>query len=523
MRLGEYLKFMNQVRSLVQSDGIHAYLIKFAASLRRKIRLLLPGASVCRWCQNQARSCTSRPVTPVKVPFLHAGAGRARRCPTLSLLVIGTMTAACFFAPGSAWAAHVIAGPMVGSVTTTTARVWLEISTTDPITVRIYNVNTNQEINAVGMDITGPPPFVADAAFGGLKPDHDYRITLSIAGVHQYLPRPKLIIHTMPLQKTMPSITVAFGSCADTRKYPADAIWKAIARLEPRAFIFAGNSTYLPKHMSQFPYTYAHALQFILHRYDESRRFAGIQPLLRICPMYATWDNRDFGTLRSNKTFVFSKESMLAFEDYWANPSYGHGSTLGAFCHFDIGDVAFFLLDDRMFRTAQTRGPHATMFGQRQLAWLKSGLMASHADFNVIVGGDQFIARYRGHESWAQFQPEQRNFIHWIFAHQVPGVLFLSGHRGFGELTRRPANTNANFPQYPLYDLTSSSLAAAPVQHQLTGWHNPYRIGAAVFEHNFGLLRVGGTIANRHLTLELRDAKGRVVLRKVISQSALQP
>lgn len=420
-------------------------------------------------------------------------------------------------------AAHIIAGPMVGSVSTTTARVWLEISTSDHVTVRIFDVDNNQEINAVGMDVSGPPPFVVEATFGGLMPDHDYRISVSIEGVRQQLPLPKLIIHTMPARKAMRSITVAFGSCADFRRYPGLRIWNSITRIEPRAFIFAGNSTYLPKHLNHFPYTYVHALQFILQRYDASRRFVGIQPLMRICPMYATWDNRDFGTLNSNKTFVFSRESMLAFEDYWPNPSYGHGRTLGTFCHFNVGDVAFFLLDDRTFRTPQTHGPGATMFGRRQLAWLKSRLMRSRADFKIIVNGDQMLAHYAGHESWADYQPEQKQFIHWLFAHQVGGVLFLSGHRGFGELTRRPANSNSDFPQYPLYDLTSSSLAAAPVKHQFTGWHNPDRIGPAVFEHNFGLIRVGGAIDARHITLELRNSRSRVVLRKVISENDLEP
>ncbi len=437
--------------------------------------------------------------------------------------IIILITAAWLANAPNLWAAHIIAGPMVGSVSTTTARVWLEISTSDHVTVRIFDVDNNEEINAVGMDVTGPPPFVVEATFGGLIPDHDYRISVSIEGVRQQLPLPKLVIHTMPARKAMRSITVAFGSCADFRRYPGLRIWNSIARIEPRAFIFAGNSTYLPKHLNHFPYTYVHALQFILQRYDTSRRFVGIQPLMRICPMYATWDNRDFGTLKSNKTFVFSKESMLAFEDYWPNPSYGHGRTLGTFCHFDVGDVAFFLLDDRTFRTPQTHGPGATMFGRRQLAWLKSRLMRSRADFKIIVDGDQMLAHYAGHESWADYQPEQNQFIHWIFAHQVGGVLFLSGHRGFGELTRRPANSNSDFPQYPLYDLTSSSLAAAPVKHQFTGWHNPARVGPAVFEHNFGLIRVGGAIDARHITLELCNSLGRVVLRKVISQNDLEP
>ena len=420
----------------------------------------------------------------------------------------------------SARAVHVVAGPMVGSVTPTSARVWIEINTSERVRVRCFDVNTNQEMCSIGMTVPGPPPFVVNAPLGGLLPDHDYRMTLTANGLPLRLPPPSLIIHTPPAPGANKDITLAFGSCVNTDRYPSRAIWRSIVRVQPRAFIFAGNTVYLPRKLSEFPYTYEAARRFIEQRYDEARRFAGFQRLLRTCPIYATWDDRDFGTPHSDASFVFAQESLIAFERYWPNPGYGTGHTLGTFCRFSIGDVAVFLLDDRTFRRPPAKNRPGTMFGSVQLAWLKRHLLASRADFKLIVDGDPMLPDYpgpsAGYRDWAHFGNERSRFIHWIFGHDVSGVIFLSGHRRFGELTLRQPDPNS-LDQYPLYELTSSSLAARPVSPaQMIKYFNTRRVGAPVLEHNFGVISVGGPAGNRHIMLRLCNAHGKTVLSKML-------
>ncbi len=435
-----------------------------------------------------------------------------------------TMTALLFFtfAARRAWAVHVVAGPLVGSITPDSARVWIQLSTSDRVKVRCFDVTTGQQVSAMGTTVLGPAPFIVNAALNDLLPDHDYRISLVVNGKPFALPPPLVIIHTVPAYGSYKPVHIAFGSCADTGIYRAKTIWQSIAQLQPQAFIFAGNTAYLPRQLSRFPYTYIHAYNFILTRYDQARMFGGLRKLFSVCPVYATWDDRDFGTPHSDSSFVFKHDSFLAFEQFWPNPAYGSGTTLGTFCHFRISDVAFFLLDDRSFRVNPTDKARGKMLGTRQLAWLKRHLLNSNATFKVIVDGDQMLTDYPGHESWGNFPRERRNFIHWVFGHSVSGVVFLSGHRRFGELTRRKANPNG-LDQYPLYDLTSSSAAARPMPaSQMLAWPNAQRIGAPVFEHNFGFINVGGPPGNRHITLQLRNAQGNVVLSKTILASDLQ-
>ena len=422
----------------------------------------------------------------------------------------------------SVWAVHVVAGPVAGSITPDSARVWIQLSTSDRVKVRCFDVATGQQVSAMGTTVLGPPPFIVNAALNDLLPNHDYRISLIVNGRPLPLPPPHLIIHTVPAYGSFKPVHIAFGSGADTVRYHNAAIWRSIAQLQPQAFIFAGNTAYLPRRLSQFPYTYIHAYNFILARYDQARIFGGLRQLLSVCPVYATWDDRDFGTPHADGSFVFAHDSFLAFEQFWPNPGYGSGTTLGTFCHFRISDVEFLLLDDRSFRVNPTDKNPGKMLGTRQIAWLKQHLINSSATFKVIVDGDQMLADYPGHEGWGNFPRERRKLIHWIFGHNVSGVVFLSGHRRFGELTRRPANPDG-FDEYPLYDLTSSSLAARPIPAgQILAWPNAQRIGAPVFEHNFGFINVGGPPGNRHITLQLRNAQGTIVLSKTILASDLQ-
>ena len=422
---------------------------------------------------------------------------------------------------GTARAVRILAGPMVGAVTSTSARVWIALDTSDVVRVRCFDINTNREVCSIGTAVHGPPPFIVNAPLGGLQPDRDYRITLTANGAPVPLPPPALIIHTYPAPRILDNFTLAFGSGSDTVRYPDVSIWRQIARLQPRAFIFAGDTMFLPKKLSAFPYTYYAALRFIEQHYAQARRYRGWQRLLRICPLYATWDNRDFGTLHAGASFVFRDESLLAFEKYWPNPGYGYRATLGTFCRFRLGDVEVFLLDDRTFRRPPAPGHPGTMLGAAQLAWLKRRLLQSRADFNLIVDGDPMLAKYHHHECWANFGAEREKFLQWLFTHDVSGVVFLSGHNGFGELTRRPADPRA-LDQYPLYDLTSSSLAAAPLApDHLARWRNAWRIGAPVRAHNFGVIAVGGPAGNRHLTMRLVDAHGQTRLSKTLSVSML--
>ena len=133
--------------------------------------------------------------------------------------------------------------------------------------------------------------------------------------------------------------------------------------------------------------------------------------------------------------------ALEAFKRYWANPSYGLPRVPGVFGMATLGDVDFFLLDNRFYRYPNRYPPVAekTMFGAAQLEWLRQALVASRATFKVIVAGGQFWNRRNRYESFRNFPAEQRALAEWLAERRIEGVLFLSGDRHFSAALARGA------------------------------------------------------------------------------------
>ena len=71
-----------------------------------------------------------------------------------------------------------------------------------------------------------------------------------------------------------------------------------------------------------------------------------------------------------------------------------------------------------------------TMLGERQLAWLKRGLLASKAAVKLLASGSEWQSN--GHaDSWTSFARERKEVFDFIAANRVEGVVLLSGDRHF--------------------------------------------------------------------------------------------
>ena len=125
-------------------------------------------------------------------------------------------------------------------------------------------------------------------------------------------------------------------------------------------------------------------------------------------------------------------------------------------CYFSmtLGDADFFMLDSRMYRDAEGDPARKTMLGKVQLEWLEKGLKESRANFKIIGCSSQMLADYGQGDTWAAYQPEQKDFVKWLFANKISGVIFVSGSQHGGELTERKAGPG----EYPLIEVTTSGL-----------------------------------------------------------------
>ncbi len=322
-----------------------------------------------------------------------------------------------------------------------------------------------------------------------------------------------------------PPLTIAIGSCfyladADPRWPGQDygngfGIFDAIAAQKPDLMLWLGDNLYLQPPDIFDPSSMA-------ARYRRQRGFQPLQSLLTATSHVAIWDDHDYGPNDADASYVMKGETLRLFQRYWPRPSFGLPDAAGNFGEVRYGDVLFFLLDDRWYRSPDRwpDGPDKTMFGARQLEWLKQALVsAPRGAIKIIAAGGQFWNRESRFEGWHAFATERSAFAQWLIAQRIDGVLFLSGDRHFGELLKI-----ARAGAYPLYEFTSSPLtSSAPSRIDGVERSNPDIVpGTLALKRQFGLIRVTGPGSDRTIALESYDADGILLWRHEIPARELR-
>jgi alkaline phosphatase D len=257
-------------------------------------------------------------------------------------------------------------------------------------------------------------------------------------------------------------------------------------------------------------------------RYRRQRSLEPLQGLLTATAHIAIWDDHDFGPNDGNASYTLKGETLKLFQRYWPNPSFGLPELPGTFGVARYGDVLFFLLDDRYYRSPNRwpDGPDKTMFGARQLEWLKQALLgAPRGSLKLVAGGSQFWNREHRFEGWHHFATERRAFADWLLAQKIEGLIFLSGDRHFSELLRV-----ARQGAYPIHEFTSSPLTShPPARIDAVERNNPDLVpGTLVAKRQFGLIRVSGPGSDRHVTLQALDAAGTLLWQHEIRANDLR-
>jgi alkaline phosphatase D len=252
------------------------------------------------------------------------------------------------------------------------------------------------------------------------------------------------------------------------------------------------------------------------------RQEPALQPLLAAAHHYAIWDDHDFGPNDATWINRYWRESFDIFKTYWANPTYGAHGVEGVFGQFGWGDVDFFLLDDRMYRTPERAPdtPDKAMLGREQLRWLEHALSYSAAPFKLVVNGSQMINTGPRGESFAHYPAEQKELLDWIVKNRIRGVVFLSGDRHAAELQRVTPDST-----YPLYDFTASPFTAG-LSVEPSEANNPLRVTGTTLVndmHNFGMLKFRGACNERRLEMSLVDRTGKTRWTYTVKGSDLIP
>jgi alkaline phosphatase D len=414
-------------------------------------------------------------------------------------------------------------GPMVGYSEMLEVGLWVQ--TSESATAQIeYRLKGSQEAykrtNAVRTSLDSA--YTAHLVANQVKPCQRYEYRLLLNG------KVVAINHALEFQTQAlwqfrtdpPKIKFVFGSCfyinepeldRPGRGYgnPPEIILKSIYEENADFMVWGGDNAYLrePDWGSQTG---------IFHRYTHTRSLPELQPLLGNMHHYATWDDHDFGPNDSDRSFYNKDLTTRAFNLFWRNPNRNMTGKNDIASSFEWGDVQFFMLDNRSQRSPQEYRGKRDYFGEEQLQWLIEALTYSRATFKFVVVGGQVVNPSQIWENYATYTEERQRLFDEIERQNIKGVFFLTGdrHHSILSMLKRPNN-------YPLYDLTSSSITAG--SHAPADDENPFQVeGTEYSQNNYAVLEIDGERKKRVLTIAIKDINGKTVWTKSFSEDDLK-
>lgn len=414
-------------------------------------------------------------------------------------------------------------GPMVGYSEMREVMLWVQTKNSAKVKFAYWEKGSpaqksfTQEVTTRKEDA-----FTAHLVADAVEPGKKYTYELYINNQKVERPYP-LEFQTQVLwafRTDPPNIKFATGSCAYVNDTPYDRpgkpygsnyeIFTKIYEQKPDFMLWLGDNVYLRE-------ADWGSRTGILYRYTHSRSLPEMQALLGSVHHYAIWDDHDYGPNDSDKSFPNKELTLEAFKLFWANLNYGAGNSQGKGIQgsFVWGDLQFFLLDDRYFRTAnQNMASSRSILGDEQIEWLINALANSQASFKIIAVGGQFISSSKVKENFINFAEERQRIIDAIIKNKISGVIFLTGDRHFTELSKSDTNP-------PIYDLTVSPLTSGAYNPEKE--QNSLRVpNTLVTEHNFAIIEVTGKRKERVMTIKIHNKDGKQLWKQEIKETDLQ-
>lgn len=329
---------------------------------------------------------------------------------------------------------------------------------------------------------------------------------------------------------------ILFGSCSHQDK--AMPIFDAILQEPADGFIFLGDNIYGD----------TEDMQNLAEKYKKLGDNPGVKALINKVPVYAIWDDHDFGENDAGKQYPFKAESKEIMLDFWKVPkdsprrskedgiygSYviGHQGDLYQSDEIEKTNAIRLILPDLRYmrddlesvgqvayytdRKLKDMGPYkhskGSMLSEQQWQWLEDELQQPEK-IKIIASSLQLIADFTGWESWANFDDRQRLFD-LIKKHKVNGIFIISGDTHWGEISKYDTDMD-----YPLWDVTSSGLTEEWKQVS----PNKHRVSNYTDKVNYGFFSVDWAEKDPSIHFGLKDVNGAIVMQQNISLSSLSP
>ena len=386
-------------------------------------------------------------------------------------------------------------GPFVGHVTTSSANVWARCSTPGVYRLTARGSAGRDELVATAQ-ATPENDMCVVWRVTGLQAETRYGYEVTHQG-QQMLGNEDAFFVT-PTAQEVPTVTrLAIGSCAFEDAGSA-SVWRRMSAMDPHAVVLLGDT----------PYIDSTVLDFMRTRYGEFAAVPDFAALLRNRPLYATWDDHDFGQNDTNGQLDGKENSRRSFIEYHANPYYGDGEH-GVYTKFRRGGVEVFLLDARYFAGTEpspVAAGQTTLLGRQQWEWLWEGLRASTAPFKLLASGMIWNEAVRPGkpDHWGSYLYERDALFRFIGQERISGVVLTGGdvHR-----TRVLRYDTVETAGYPITELITSPIHASVID--AANAPHPNLVHDSGEPHSFLLVTVDTTVTPPTLTAQFQNGAGR--------------
>jgi phosphodiesterase/alkaline phosphatase D-like protein len=386
--------------------------------------------------------------------------------------------------------------PMLGAVTDTTIKVWVRADSQVSASVQyqLSGGNWSQPLTSGSVSLVSQNDFTGVISITGLSASrlYDYRVLLN--GVVQA--GSTADFQTLPPKGSGARFSFVFGADIDQHFKP-HTIFDKMALHQPDFAILLGDLIYADLQ------TGTEADFWAVYK---DNRDAAMQAFASQVPIFATWDDHDYGDNDEDKYYPLKTQSRAAFGKYWPNPPYVEQNA-SIYYKFSAANTDFFMLDDRW-----NRDPGVTMLGATQLQWLKNQLLASTAKFKFIISAVE-VSDFgtTGNDSWIGFPQEREEIFQFIAQNNIKNVIFLTGDQHWAGVF---------LIDYPVHQ----------IGHNIQGFYEflPTPLSAFIFpaptttdpqvlftddgDFYYGLIRVDTTVTPAKIALEIhRDSDDGIV------------
>ncbi|MDP2470921.1 MAG: alkaline phosphatase D family protein [Candidatus Palauibacterales bacterium] len=417
-------------------------------------------------------------------------------------------------------------GPMLGYSEMFEVLVWAQTTAPAEVGVVYWDLedpDVRMETETVATTKAGA--YTAKLIADQVQPGRHYGYELHINGANVQRPYP-LEFQTQVLwqwRTDPPDFRIAAGSCFYVNDPPYDRpgepyggefqILDAMVASHPDAMVWMGDNFYYRE-------PDWNTRTGMIYRNTDTRSYPGLQPFLASVHQYATWDDHDYGPDNSDWAYREKVTSREVFDLFWGNPELGTPELGGITTRFEWGDVEFFLLDNRWFRSSEFRiSGHKQVFGEEQLQWLVDALTYSRATFKIIVSGGQLLNPVAKWDSYATYPEERDRFLQLLRENEVQGVVLLSGDVHYTVLSKldRPGT-------YPLWEISTSPITAGPASVDPETYENSLAEPGTLFvQRNFATLDFSGPERDRVLNVTVWGSDGEELWSKEIRARELRP